>query len=228
MRIYYARTDDLVSEHIFSQALKLLPACRLEKLSRMKAVESRKQCVAAGLLLEYGLREYDICSKNITFSENSDGKPYIVELPSLYYNLSHSGAYVALAMGDCTVGIDIEKVKYGQQRLAKRFFSEEEAAWLGNSWSDDGFTKIWTRKEAFIKAKGIGMRMPLAGFSTLEAKVEVNDMMPLEMQETNVDYYLISHQINDEYWLSVCQREHKVMDMPKEINIGDFVLCTMN
>ena len=223
MKIYYARTDALVKESMFSRALKMLPDSRLEKLSRIKPDTARIQCVAAGILLEIGLRDYSICGKNVTFLKNSDGKPYILEYPNLHYNLSHSGEYVALVMADCAVGIDIEKVRYGQERLVKRFFSKEEAECLLESFSDLAFTKTWTRKEAFIKAKGIGMRMPLAGFSTITDVVKLNEEMPEEMQTEIITYYLNSYQINEEYWISVCQEGYEVTDTPVEIKIENFL-----
>ena len=223
MKIYYARIDALAKEDSFFKALDLLPKARLEKLSRIKQERSRKQCVAAGLLLEYGLREHGICGKNMTFLENSDGKPYILEQPKLCYNLSHSGEYVALAIADYDVGIDIEKVRYGQERLVKRFFSEEEATCLLDSFRDMELTRTWTRKEAFIKACGIGMRMPLDGFSTITDVVQINEKMPVEMRTEKNDYYVKSYQINDEYWISVCQAGVREDSVPLGINIEDLL-----
>ena len=204
---------------LFSHVLELLPECRLQKLGRMKKVESKKQCIAAGLLLEYGLREYGICGKNVTFLENSDGKPFISERPDLFYNLSHSGEYVALVMSSVPVGIDIEKLRSGQENLVKRFFSEEEAGWLLKSFGDSAFTRMWTRKEAFIKARGIGMRMPLEGFSTITDVIQINEKMPAKMKVDYQVHYVKSYQINDNYWLSVCQEGCEEDCIPKEVNL---------
>ena len=223
MKIYYARTDILVNEDVISSAMELLPECRLQKLNRMKSNQSRIQCIAAGLLLEYGLREYGICGKNVTFHENRDGKPSILEHPELHFNLSHSGEYVALVMSSVPVGIDIEKLRSGQEKLVKRFFSEEEAKWLMEGFDDAAFTKMWTRKEAFIKARGIGMRMPLDSFSTTTDVIEINDKMPVEMRTDYVIHYVKSHQINEEYWLSVCQEEREEDCIPVEVKIGELL-----
>lgn len=221
MKIYYAKIGVLEKEFLRLRALEVLPPCRLQKLSRMKTEESQKQCIAAGLLLEYGLQEYGICGKEVTFLENSDGKPYILEKPELFYNLSHSGEYVALGMSSFPIGIDIEKLRYGQEKLAKRFFSEEEAGIFKECFSDSVFTKIWTRKEAFIKARGVGMRMPLNAFSTITDVIQINEKMPVEMRLENTALYVKSYQINDEYWLSVCQESIEVDGVPKEINLED-------
>ena len=223
MKIYYAKIKLPDEESVLSNALSLLPECRLQKLNRMKTAESKRQCIAAGLLLEYGLREYGICGKDVTFLENSDGKPYILEYPKLFYNLSHSGEYVALVMSQFPVGIDIEKLRCGQEKLVKRFFSEEETNRLMEDYDDDSFTKVWTRKEAFIKACGIGMRMPLDGFSTITDVIQINEKMPVKMRMDNLVHYVKSYQVNDKYWLSVCQEGKEEDCVPIEVKIEDFL-----
>lgn len=223
MKIYYARTELPDRESARSHALELLPESRLKKLSRMKSKESKKQCIAAGLLLEYGLRQYDICGKDMTFLQNSDGKPYLLEWPKLHYNLSHSGEYAALAIGSFPVGIDIEKLRYGQEKLVKRFFSQEEVEGLLGNFTDSAFTRTWTRKEAFLKACGTGMRMPLEGFSTMTDVIQINEKMPAEMRRNYMVHYVKSYQINDEYWLSVCQEGREVDGMPEEVVLGELL-----
>lgn len=219
MKIYYARTAAITEKEVLEKALELLPEKRLEKLGRIKHENGRRECVAAGLLLEYGLRQYGLSGKNVTFHENSDGKPYILEQPDLHYNLSHSGDYVALVMSEKAVGIDVEKLREGQTRLVQRFFAEDETVWLMENWSDGDFTRMWTRKESFLKACGIGMRMPLAGFSVLGQSVVVNEQMPLAMREPDAVYDMASYPIGDKYWLSVCQKDSVCVGSPEEINI---------
>ena len=76
-----------------------------------------------------------------------------------------------MAVSDKEIGIDIEKLRTGKRKLANRFFSKDECAALDTAWSDSAFTRTWTRKESYIKATGMGMRMPLNEFSTVEDKV---------------------------------------------------------
>lgn len=101
------------------------------------------------------------------------GKPYIVGVP-WHYNLSHSGDYVALAVGDAPVGVDIQQMRPCRDSLVKRFFSEEEAAVyesltvseIPERSTSDGrrhetaktlFYTLWCRKEAYGKLKGTGL-----------------------------------------------------------------------
>lgn len=224
MRIYYARIDQLFKDADVAKTMQLLPQARLEKINKIKQENSRRESMAAGLLLEYGLREYGLSGKNVTFLEHKDGKPYILEQPNLHYNLSHSGEYVALVMSDAPVGIDIEKLRQNQMRLARRFFAEEECQLLLQNWSDEAFTRMWTRKESYIKACGYGMRMSLAGFSTVESHVRTNEKMNADMLSDDTVYYVESFSINENYWLSVCQREKGIGEEPEEVNIRDLFL----
>jgi 4'-phosphopantetheinyl transferase len=91
------------------------------------------------------------------FAVSDKGKPYLPDSPSLKFNLSHSGerALVAVAL-DVEVGVDVEKIRPmpGWQQIAERFFPPSEAAALE---AEAGFFPCWTRIEAVLKARGVGL-----------------------------------------------------------------------
>jgi len=205
LKIYYAKISEL-SEEERQYAMLLLPEVRTEKIIRTKQKKNQLQSIYAGILLEYALQEMGVNGKALTFQKNADGKPSIKELPDFHYNLSHTKEYVALVVDTHAVGIDVEGVRGGDQKLATRFFSVEEVSYLEENWSDLLFTKFWTRKESYLKATGYGMRMPLDAFSTLYGQVEINEKMPKEMIEEGAKFYLESIQIDEAYWLSVCSK----------------------
>jgi phosphopantetheinyl transferase len=100
------------------------------------------------------------------FSTDAYGKPSIdsddPELTQLSFSLSHTRGFVACAVTrEAPVGIDVERISHSLQvqEIADRYFSVEEAQQLRDC-SDDlrpiSFTELWTLKEAFLKATGIG------------------------------------------------------------------------
>ncbi len=92
-------------------------------------------------------------------------------------SLSHAGDYVAVATDRLPVGIDIEQIRPCKESLAERFFSDAERAYmeqlqgaaagsdLQGAARDLAFTAIWTLKESFLKATGMGLSLGLESFS---------------------------------------------------------------
>ena len=102
----------------------------------------------------------------IAFTYGPQGKPSLPlskSAPSLAFNVSHSGdlALIALLWGEA-VGVDIELIRpeLEWQGIANRFFGDDELAWLHSlpaAEQTDGFFCLWTRKEAYLKARGEGV-----------------------------------------------------------------------
>lgn len=119
---------------------------------------------------------------------DANGKPRLAQsgLP-LFFNLSHSGDMALVALSaQASVGVDIEQCRPVPQLLAlvERYFSriEQEAFWgLGEPQRLPGFYRWWTCKEACLKAKGLGLRYPLNGFS-----IEFRPGYATRMLEANV------------------------------------------
>lgn len=110
---------------------------------------------------------------NLYFDRNEYGKPHLVGHP-LPFNLSHSGDYALLAVqegeGDPRpCGVDIEQISRTIEihDIAPHYFAPAEQAALNTLPPDQqlhGFFKLWTRKEAYIKACGMGLHIPLHDF----------------------------------------------------------------
>jgi 4'-phosphopantetheinyl transferase len=108
---------------------------------------------------------------SIVFSTGSFGKPRIDRAPDFGFNLSHSGnmAVIAFASG-CDVGVDVEQIRELSDfdEIIQRYFSIAEIAEFRSverGFRKEAFFSAWTRKEAYIKAKGEGLSIPLDSFS---------------------------------------------------------------
>lgn len=109
----------------------------------------------------------------LRFSYNPYGKPSLVTAVSEYklcFNLSHSHGIALIAVDhNREVGIDIEHIRkdFPYQQIAESFFSPFENAVLRSLPEHQqlrAFFTCWTRKEAYIKAVGKGLSIPLDGF----------------------------------------------------------------
>jgi 4'-phosphopantetheinyl transferase len=98
----------------------------------------------------------------LTFETGPQGKPALPRHPTLSFNLSHSGEYVLIGVttgADCGVDIEWKRPGANEEGIAQRFFCPREVEWLKRT--KDGFLRLWTAKEAIIKAVGGGLSIPL-------------------------------------------------------------------
>jgi len=107
----------------------------------------------------------------LCFAYSAHGKPTLaISSGTLEFNLSHSNGHflVAITLGR-KVGVDIEFLKRDLDvlEIAQRFFSSAEKRAIENlsdEFRHDAFFSCWTRKEAFVKARGEGLSCPLDSF----------------------------------------------------------------
>ena len=151
-----------------------LTADECARAERFYFQKHREHFIAGrGLLRNILSRYLDRKPDRLRFCYNSYGKPALTEetgTEGLCFNLSHSHRIALYAITrDREIGIDIEyfRPNVETEKLAERFFSPREAAVLRalpEHLQREGFFNCWTRKEAYIKAEGKGMSIPLSAF----------------------------------------------------------------
>ena len=147
--MYAVNCATLYDDAELQQVLPQLTADRAARVQQLRTPEKRAQRAAAGLLLRHLFGD-----ATITSTEN--GKPYLLDCPQIHFNLSHTGAWVLCAVSDAPVGVDAQALTHYRAKVAARWFSEEERQWIAQQ-SDERFTRLWTRKEAYAKMTGDGM-----------------------------------------------------------------------
>jgi 4'-phosphopantetheinyl transferase len=152
-----------------------LPDDELQRASRFKVVEARHRFVLGRTLLRLQLGQLlHVEPARLKLSVGDRGKPRLaapVASPPTCFNLSHSGDIVVLAVAAVDIGIDVERLRKiaNAEGLARRYFSpaeQELVCGLTGAGRDHAFLRIWTRKEAYLKATGIGVGMPLREVET--------------------------------------------------------------
>ncbi len=99
----------------------------------------------------------------LVFEEGDYGKPF-VRSPSIHheFNVSHSGDYVLIGItsgAQCGVDIEASRPHISEQSIGESFFCPREIEWLRQT--EKGFFRLWTIKEAIVKAVGGGLSIPL-------------------------------------------------------------------
>ncbi|MDQ0394912.1 4'-phosphopantetheinyl transferase family protein [Labrys monachus] len=98
------------------------------------------------------------------------GKPRVRSVPDLHFNISHCPGLVCCAVAKTLeVGVDVEQVRLAPPfEIAPSVFSASERRWLQDLPAAErprGFCRLWTLKEAFVKASGRGLTQQLTDFS---------------------------------------------------------------
>ena len=120
--------------------------------------------------------------RNIPYNENTPivktklGKPSLAEYPDVHFNLSHANGITACVVSDSVCGIDCEGIRPYRENVARRAFSESERELLeavSGEERDLLFVRLWTLKEAYVKALGDGISYPLdkASFSFEDGEI---------------------------------------------------------
>jgi len=128
----------------------------LEKIPRAK------QHDYAHAMLSKQLAELDIDCVSAVICRNSHGKPFLQDYPDIHFNLSHADGITACYVGRYEAGIDAEKIRPYRDGVLKRAFSDAERLLIEKTSDKDlMFFRLWTLKESFVKALGIGVSYPL-------------------------------------------------------------------
>lgn len=123
--------------------------------------------------LRFILSKYiNIYPQLIKYKFNSYGKPYIVDYPWLHFNLSHSAELACVAISSTEIGVDVEYIAKNLDylKIANYYFTKLELNLINNQRDNTNrskiFFKIWTMKEALLKAIGTGLtiKLPIIDF----------------------------------------------------------------
>lgn len=128
----------------------------------------RRFVAARGRLRALLGRYLDRDPRSLVFLLNEFGKPRLADCPGVHFSLSHSQDRALLAVSDGPeIGADLEMIRdVDHLGLARRYFHPREIAAIEQH--DDprqAFFRIWTLKEAVVKAIGLGLSVPLDGFA---------------------------------------------------------------
>lgn len=157
------------------QYLQLLAPDEHERMARFVFERDRVRFLLTRALVRTTLSRYaPVAPTDWHFIANAHGRPEILDrpagVPDLRFNLSHTDGLIACAVTiGREVGIDVEHVgRRLTQDVAARFFAPAEVAHLHSLPADQQervFFDYWTMKEAYIKARGFGLALPLGDFA---------------------------------------------------------------
>jgi 4'-phosphopantetheinyl transferase len=151
-----------------------LSATELARARRFRfAIDRERFILRRGLLRAVLARYLGLPPETLEYRLTPHGKPEVAGMRplDLRFNLSHSAGLALIAVTEGReVGVDVERVvsQRADEGVARRFFAPGEVAELrrfeGHEWME-AFFRCWTRKEAYVKARGEGLSFPLDRFA---------------------------------------------------------------
>lgn len=185
-----------ISQQRVNDFLGLLSKDEVKRAERFVVEKPRRNFIVARGMLRILLANYlNILPQDLVFLQNDYGKLYL-EQSVVQFNVSHSNnvALFAFALRR-SVGVDVEYIKADLEvdEIAQRFFSTQEVRELLDLPPEqrvNAFFNCWVRKEAFIKAIGLGLSCPLQDFA-----VDITNGAKMKKA-----LHIYNNQYNDKSW----------------------------
>lgn len=205
---------DEAFERLKDTLFSFVPTQNIQQVLRFKNTNDKKRSLLGEVLCRKCLGEkLTLPSSNIEIIKTEKGKPYLSENhPELFFNISHSGDWVVVALSSGEIGIDVEKIKKPAYRIAERYFSTSELDAL-NSLKDqekaDFFYDLWTLKESYLKLLGKGLTKSLGSFSI---SGQNGNFHLIDDKSGHRNVYFRQYNIDPAYKFSVCSEENTFSD----------------
>ncbi|MBO9570648.1 MAG: 4'-phosphopantetheinyl transferase superfamily protein [Chitinophagaceae bacterium] len=192
--------------HLIGQHAALIKADEAEKSNRFYHREDAQRYLLSRILCRLLLAKYNaLLPQDIEFQKGRFDKPYIKHGEGMllpFFNWSHAQNILLIAFGNSELGVDVEQIRdFDVEAVAGVTFNKAEQKFLSEGEMDlEDFFRLWTRKEAAVKAVGFGLNEELRLFPVLDG--------PNHLEDTGAGDGIIlqntSLLVDEEYAASIC------------------------
>ena len=212
--LWCAFLTDIDAAGHWRQCTALLDEGELRRARTLRRPADRRRHVAARALVRTVLSRYlPPAPQDWRFVADAHGRPQLSpehRLPELQFNIAHTAGLVVLALRvGGALGVDVETPRRRTDTLAlERYFAPAERAALRAlpaAARRRRFFEVWTLKEAYLKARGLGLRLPLEGFAfEFGAPADVTLTMTDACADTPQRWALGQWSLRGRYLLALC------------------------
>ena len=203
-KIYAADVTELNDRQLYLLAYQKVTKERQKKTDSFRFLNDRQCSLGAELLLQHGLKQLGRNTETIRYDYGDYGKPYLLDAPDIYFNISHSGELVLCAISSQEIGCDVEKVSDRNWKVAERFFTSAEYQMMLRQETEEArremFFRLWTLKESFLKVTGWGMHLSMDSFCMFFEE----DRAFVKQDFNQNTYYFQELDLREDYKCSVC------------------------
>lgn len=238
--VWIVRPESISNGRILDACIDLLSEHERERYRRFRFAEDRHRYLVSHALVRNVLSKYaDIQPDEWVFSQSNHGRPEVANmgLSTIRFNLSHTRGLVAcIVTSSCDCGIDVERVhvRHDPIGVAKRMFSTAEFEHMqqlkGREQLEYFFTR-WTLREAYTKARGIGITFPTHKLNfKIKSTGEVNIEFQADVQDNNEDWQLDILPLTEEHITASAIRRHdhndkKIIRHDMKDDLSSYITC---
>jgi 4'-phosphopantetheinyl transferase len=219
--VWLAYYQDISDASLHAEYRSLLTEEERSKEFRFYFPDDQRRYLVTRAMVRTVLSRYlDIDPTDWSFANNQYGRPAIANLSpaecGLRFNISHTRGLIALGVTQHReLGVDVENTRTREVSLeiADRFFAQPEVAELHTVPSErqqDRFFEYWTFKESYIKARGMGLSIPLGQFSFhYPHERAVHIAIDPQLGDDANRWGFWQYRPTDEYLLAVCAERNQ-------------------
>jgi 4'-phosphopantetheinyl transferase len=220
VHVWLTRPEDIGDSEHLAACRAMLSDDERRRLARLQHEPDRRAFLVAHALVRSALSRYaDVPPDGWTFAANHWGRPEISgpgAPPALHFSLSHTSGLTACAVAlGCDCGVDVESFDRGGDplKIARRVLSPKELADLAVRTGEarrDRFLAYWTLKEAYVKARGLGLTLPLRefSFSLTGARIRIEFAAPGDDVASSWQFALLRPTPSHLLAVAVCRGEN--------------------
>ncbi|HEX5338151.1 MAG TPA: 4'-phosphopantetheinyl transferase superfamily protein [Gallionella sp.] len=238
VHLWLCELGDAIPPDLHDKCEKLLSPDEVARMERFYFEKHRSHFLISHAFLRIVLSRYQGCSPaSIAYSFNEYGKPFLqadAGQSGISFNLSHTDGLACCAIAkDGDVGVDVEcldRLTKGDE-IGKQFFAPEEFADMmaidNEETRKERFLHLWLLKEAFIKAKGTGLSLPLDLFCfNFPGYGEIGVSFAPRLAESPEDWHFrLFHTTENHRAAIACKQASSHPDAPRHKTFRIFSFC---
>lgn len=216
IQLWFAFCDEIADQQLLADYRRLLVEEERQKEMRFHFARDRHRYLITRALVRTMLSRYAaVAPQDWRFIEDAYGRPQIVNdddaARRISFNISHTRRLVVLGVTSArALGVDTEDVRerHAELQIADHYFSPAEVAQLRATPPESQQTRFfeyWTLKESYIKARGLGLSLPLQQFSfdlSQREDVRIGFHEPLEDEPSRWSFWQL--QVDGGHYVAVC------------------------
>jgi len=216
IHVWLAFCDEIADERLHAAYRNLLDEAEREQEPRFYFARDRRRYLVTRALVRSVLSRYlAIDPRECVFSTNAYGRPDIANAEAseacLSFNVSHTQSLIVLGVTKGrALGVDVENICAREVSIAvaNRYFAPQEVTVLSAAPSHEQryrFFEYWTFKESYIKARGLGLSLPLDKFSFQyrhDRAVEI--AIDPELADDPARWQFWQFRLSTEYLVAIC------------------------